>query len=527
MRKLINIYKRNIALFAIVLMSINTFATNASNDGSSLVTKAEFDALTSEFNLQMDKYQSGLNAKIDNAIANYISGASGVAREIREIVIPDSVSGVVSISSRSTIDYEYVMPIMSGIYKRSDFKTSEASNRDAVFMKFTGGNGLKGKKTVITNIKDSDTTGGATAEWKGYYIDVQDSIICSGYSSNNEYGAFTNLNDNVGSWAVERCYHIQDQPLIGSETDIMSFRMINSSGGQCLNGLMWSACLNSITTDWGTNMHKYVSVLKPYDYDMFTNYDRYYNFNYNGDYMKTFAGYTFNKQVLRQYEATNTDCIQKTIGNTVSQLIDYCGTQVTRWSGSKDIANFLKNSTNANKTMYVPMVGFEEKYLKNWKQIYDGNTKDVATFEYNNHGHETGANNRAILTSKNGDRYLGLSAGYPLMKIKAGERLNYTLKFQDKTLNYVVWFSDRPFNITAHPDNDNCLTNIVGLDKASQTNKGYVVTEGEGTFTTPIYDKDGYLYLKWGLNQLDKYEIAGGELLPTANGTIEVVNKSN
>ena len=79
MRKLINLYKRNIAVFAIVLMSINTFATTASNDGSSFVTKAEFDKLMNGFNDRMNEYQAALNAKIDQAVSGYIAGMSAQA----------------------------------------------------------------------------------------------------------------------------------------------------------------------------------------------------------------------------------------------------------------------------------------------------------------------------------------------------------------------------------------------------------------------------------------------------------------
>ena len=79
MRKLINLYKRNIAVFAIVLMSINTFATTASNDGSSFVTKAEFDNLMIGFNDRMNEYQAALNSKIDQAVSGYIAGMSAQA----------------------------------------------------------------------------------------------------------------------------------------------------------------------------------------------------------------------------------------------------------------------------------------------------------------------------------------------------------------------------------------------------------------------------------------------------------------
>ena len=64
------------ALFIVVLLNINSYAAVSANDGSAFVTKAEFDALVNTFNEQMDTYQSGLNAKIDGAISNYLAGLS-------------------------------------------------------------------------------------------------------------------------------------------------------------------------------------------------------------------------------------------------------------------------------------------------------------------------------------------------------------------------------------------------------------------------------------------------------------------
>ena len=79
MKKFFKLGKRMLALFSIaimVLLNINSYAAVGANDGSAFVTKAEFDALVNTFNDQMDTYQSGMNAKIDGAIANYLAGLS-------------------------------------------------------------------------------------------------------------------------------------------------------------------------------------------------------------------------------------------------------------------------------------------------------------------------------------------------------------------------------------------------------------------------------------------------------------------
>lgn len=63
------------ALFLVVLMSINSFAAIVSdNDGSAFVTKAEFEAMKKDFATQVDNYNESIDAKIDGAIAAYLAG---------------------------------------------------------------------------------------------------------------------------------------------------------------------------------------------------------------------------------------------------------------------------------------------------------------------------------------------------------------------------------------------------------------------------------------------------------------------
>ena len=55
MKKGTRIVKRLLALFLVVLMSINTMgAVVSDNDGSAFITKAEFDSLKNDFQSQID-----------------------------------------------------------------------------------------------------------------------------------------------------------------------------------------------------------------------------------------------------------------------------------------------------------------------------------------------------------------------------------------------------------------------------------------------------------------------------------------
>ena len=61
MRKSTRIVKRLLALFLVVLMSINTLgAVVSDNDGSAFITKAEFDSLKNNFQSQIDQYNTSV-----------------------------------------------------------------------------------------------------------------------------------------------------------------------------------------------------------------------------------------------------------------------------------------------------------------------------------------------------------------------------------------------------------------------------------------------------------------------------------
>jgi hypothetical protein len=82
MKKGTRLLKKLMALFLVVLMSIESFAAAVSdNDGSAFITKAEFDSLKNNFQSQIDQYNTSIDAKIDNAIAAYLAGINVETKE--------------------------------------------------------------------------------------------------------------------------------------------------------------------------------------------------------------------------------------------------------------------------------------------------------------------------------------------------------------------------------------------------------------------------------------------------------------
>ena len=90
MKKGTRIVKRLLALFLVVLMSINSFgAVVSDNDGSAFITKAEFDSLKNNFQTQIDQYNTSIDSKINGAIASYLAGINVAKKTIYAVEVAE------------------------------------------------------------------------------------------------------------------------------------------------------------------------------------------------------------------------------------------------------------------------------------------------------------------------------------------------------------------------------------------------------------------------------------------------------
>lgn len=95
------IVKKIIALFLVLLLSINSFAAVVSdNDGSAFITKAEFDSLKNNFQSQLDQYNTSIDSKIDNAIASYLSGIKMEIKSVKNFYNGQAQKALVCDTSR-------------------------------------------------------------------------------------------------------------------------------------------------------------------------------------------------------------------------------------------------------------------------------------------------------------------------------------------------------------------------------------------------------------------------------------------
>ena len=88
MRKELRLIKRLVALFLMLLLSIESFgAVVSDNDGSAFITKAEFDSLKNDFQSQIDQYNTSIDAKIDGAIAAYLAGVKTATKIVSPVLV--------------------------------------------------------------------------------------------------------------------------------------------------------------------------------------------------------------------------------------------------------------------------------------------------------------------------------------------------------------------------------------------------------------------------------------------------------
>ena len=553
-------FKIIIASLLLVSLSGNIFAAAVSdNDGSAFISKSEFDSLKANFQAQIDNYNTSIDGKIDAAIAAYLAGIKISAQSIKPIIFQDAAQyGVISIDSKNPLDYCYGIPRLQNDTSQTRFKPNES---------ITSGGATTGlvmtrkwkqptkpqpntrsrhfaTKSVITKlVQDETTKTNSIAQWEGYRKECDDLIKSLAVVRDTEWHTGTGTAQNgltfTNAYCVmENIYPVTNKNVIGENLFVHRDKQISGTTYTSIN-MSTTEFFNSksITHDWGTNVYPFVTVLQNYNYDMFSNKDRDYNYYYTGTYKRYFKPDTINETYDNQARYTWNPGGYTASGNLVGNPFRYgyngnaevkCAWySISAWTckyqtGSITIASnrlWNNNSSGAKTLQYrVPMIGFETTYLQSWKQIYLAGTEGIATFEK---AKKLTAANSILTSPKNSSNvYLGLTAGFPIIKLDKYEKLKFDAIFKDTKKDYVVWVSNKPFSSTGHPDDDtNCLE-LKGLTKASNTSRGYLVKNGSGTFETPKYKDAGYVYLKWGIYNDTKANIGGGVLQPTGYATV-------
>ena len=228
MKKFFKLGKRMLALFIVVLLNINSYAAVGANDGSAFVTKAEFDALVNTFNEQMDTYQSGLNAKIDGAISNYLAGLSSVTTEKLFIMLNGwdrvyAFNGVVDPTFSLPGVNVYYGGGMNGTYNRGtegNVRFTIAFNRRYIN---DASNNIR--PMLSCNKGEADTS--RTFYWSGVATDYQEKYSCNVSlfynNSTTDIPGIDAISDTTVGFIDGVCYRVSDgyNGTFGTSTSVL------------------------------------------------------------------------------------------------------------------------------------------------------------------------------------------------------------------------------------------------------------------------------------------------------------------
>ena len=444
-----------LALFIVVLLNINSYAAVGANDGSAFVTKAEFDALVNTFNDQMDTYQSGMNAKIDGAIANYLAGLSGLSmKQVEPLNAPEK-----GVWSAVTANSNYAIDWIEGVSKFECMAVQANQNNY----------GAKSSNIMIKLINNQS---------QDYYFEhrvkntfVVDSItygIYSGYYK-SKYSFICYASQLWGNGATDDFKGGSIQDAVFGNVGVTFKYMLGGAHKftfNCNQGL--------IARDVTEQQLRELIVCPTNDPKQLFVHD---------EIIKNNGNYNPDKNIVPS--------------NSVNL------STVFKDNGSKGCYNTVESSFAPTLTGTVenaPFYGFDQN-LKNYSYLLSDSYTSIIDELINKSGAQT--------ITKGTNKYLRVTNGLPLLKCNAGDEVTVPLKFDKingEYKNIDIWLKCKAFksdeNVKTSTDTNIIkATNVTNMIPSAYTNAitcDCITGNGTGTlkFTMPI---DGYVFMKWSV----------------------------
>ena len=521
--------KRLVALSLVLLLSIESFAAVVGdNDGAAFITKAEFDSLKSTFQEQINRYNQSIDNKIDGAIAGYLDGVRNDKTTMESLV----TAGDWEVLDGSNLPrYKYGSPVLFGLVFRLSAGTSTAIDNKSYcqyaaldYSEKVADSTNKQNKLLISNLLDDETNASACWEGIGYgavdYVQFLTHEIrkdaFSGITLSSYWVTIARAATGASSW--DCYYHWEDTPLLGqliTKIFICGNAPPNSDAATSSTDLT----VNKITHDWGDVKRKNMILLSGIAQETFSNMDNDRNWLYNGidpwyGNEEKYETITTGGQRLQSYKNAFDTC--RAVVTNRSGHSNYTYSYADKnWNATQ--LSYTLNASNGGyggnvkvgDKVYKPCIGFEKKYINNWKQLYNSEL-DVIANEYTQSNY---IGTTDLIKDKNGNYRVGLINGLPLIKLQPGEKLTVPLDFSNVSFDVngnstltnhsdiYVWFKQAPFN-TDDPDTEDCmdfeniptgcLKGTGSFSKALKIPAG--VSDPSVTLTAA---ETGYVWMKW------------------------------
>ncbi len=419
MKKSTRIVKIILALFLVVLMSIESFgAVVSDNDGSAFITKAEFDSLKNNFQSQIDQYNTSIDSKIDGAIASYLAGVN-VAQKIEKQILFNSENSVESLvlSGDNAIKYVYGNPTVESRteYDYVGFLDGTSTNRYKKIVRWDSL--LEGEPIHKLLIKDLDKTK-LIAEWDGYTMDAKEAWVGYGVTVNTGTSGIRPLYLSGNFLPNNSCWR---QVSVLNQGDKFGELYQQYTNGDWISGSFFYRGKN---LTFGTQLKKNAIIWQPIPYDRFNVSDGldlgFGNMNASDEYGTSLSAGTPIK-----------------IKNFITKVKNYLyggpcsASSDTQMIKQEDTDFTAVTNLDQSKMVSLPHVWpgdrWADSWITNWDQLY------ISKFgKYDDASLENG--------------YLYLYNGFPLVPVTPGDIVEWTIKIEE-TGTYLMKAGTKPFNV--------------------------------------------------------------------------------
>lgn len=518
--------KRACSAFLVLLLTFVTrinAAVVSDNDGSSFITKAEYDSLKNSFQAQLDSYNTNIDSKIDNAISSYIAGIDAKTESVRDI--PRYVSEVSCMKYRGeeetkSLPYVHDWPFVSAVivgwswwrnysgtygwrFEYTPKKTETVKMGDAV-----------GERNLIRNTIDKTSYFGGCAEWLGHINNVYekqswsmtdvDKVIYGWHFNNTTFRetGFTSsapIYDvyvggknwrNGGAWYepddvyrnyngmanLSNCYVSNIELVKGNNSKITNEKMIiwkpekQIAFTETDKDRFWEFDANDISGWTESKTYAPILYLKNNKSGTTTNYKR-------------VAGITVAQNIFSNSKGYHV-YYQSNIGTGRSNTDTWNITSYTNWSSEASGDSVYEKN---NKRYLYPVKGFPWKSIDNWDKLYisenDWAAKSFSTACL------------SVLSPDNRTFHLSLNAGWPIYSVKKDNVYKYKVSFKENS-DHLVFGKLEPFD-TSSPNTENVIEWDGKVKTDTVYNRAALVESGRTVELIFKAQQDGVFFIKW------------------------------
>ena len=487
MKKSTRIVKKLLALFLVVLMSINTFgAVVSDNDGSAFITKAEFDSLKNDFQSQIDQYNTSIDAKIDGAISSYLAGIN-VSTAESKANLSYVEEGITSVRANDA-DITWKEGILHYDVDMYQVMASEPYGMEIGLIKMSSKSATSFRDPAIVNL---DRTNGY-AIWKGLCESTYD---VSGMGSDHNVNYYTSGFANDAYVIPYIGFQKREN---GSSEDTSGNYMLrfgtSESKTSATNpnriGSKWENTV--INRDTANTKYSNIILTPPSaEFKRFVDYDSFLDFQNDTDA----TGHTEITDASDWVYSASTQSSMLPINSTFT-VHNKNRISADDWAAS------ARRSGRPNSAFWFPFFGFVSE-IQNWNELatskYDNLVGNITEYK----------NDLTIYQDKNNEKHLMISAGAPIVEAKVEDVIQIDLEFADKTKDYDVWFKWNGWkkNDAIEVDGTVVNRNMITSDKRGDTpyasgtygSKSIKVTNGVGTVYVKAEER-GYLFMKWSFS---------------------------